>query len=279
MVINLKFFLRQLAPPIVVSLYGFLRRPGLLLGGGLRNVGPSWPTDVTLDWNDGSLFVQKITAWDAVISKLSDKGSLGFSFDDPNPLSRNNVSCSNLYMSYAYSVAKAARGNNNLKVLDYGGALGQYYLLSHSLFPEISFDYHCKEMEEAVKIGHKKQPNIKWHTSDDCLSDNYDLIHIGSSLQYAEKWKEKLEAICAAATGYIFLGRTPLTTNSRTFCARQIPRGIPLWVFNEQELFGFFEAHSFELYREFSTDEKYPITGSNANVRGRNLLFKRVNCL
>jgi putative methyltransferase (TIGR04325 family) len=214
MAINLKFVLRQLAPPIIIFLYRAIRRSGLLPAG-LRNVGPSWPTDTTADWNDRSLFQEKITSWDAASSKLSDKGALGFSFDDHNPLSRNNVSCSNLYMSYAYSVAKAARGNNNLKVLDYGGALGQYYLLSHSLFPEISFDYHCKEMEEAVKIGCKKLPYIKWHTSDDCLSDNYDLIHIGSSLQYAEKWKEKLEAMCTAASGYIFLGRTPLTRNTQ----------------------------------------------------------------
>ena len=279
MAINLKFFLRQLTPPIVTSLYHSIRRPGFLLGGGLRNVGSSWPTDRTADWNNGSLFVEKITAWDAVSSKLSDKGPLGFSFDDPNPLCRNNVSCSNLYMSYAYSLAKAARGKNNLKVLDYGGALGQYYLLSNSLFPEISFDYHCKEIEEAVKIGLKKLPKIKWHISDDCLYDNYDFIHIGSSLQYAEKWKEKLEAMCAAATSYIFLGRTPITKNSQTFCAKQMPKRIPFWVFNEQELFGFFKAHCFELYREFSTDEKYPITGSNANVIGRNLLFKKVDFL
>lgn len=55
-----------------------------------------------------------------------------------------------------------------------------------------------------------------------------------------------------------------------------MPRGIPFWVFNEQEMFGFFKDHGFKLYREFSTDEKYPIAESDANVYGRNLLFQKI---
>lgn len=278
---GVKRALKQLVPPLIWTslswLYGLIdgrkvSRNQLIYNGFI------WPELAdSCGWNDEKVIRTKCLAWEPVRNKIMSTGALGFSFENPGQLVHYDLLPHNLYMSYGYSLGYAIRQKDAVRILDWGGGLGHYYLLSRSLFPELSFDYHCRELKEFVKAGCSLLPEVHWWESDACLASQYDFVMISSSLQYVRCWKEQLRKILLAAKDYLYLPRTPIVDRGPSFVAIQEAYGtrMPFWVFNESEIFNILVATGFQLVREFASGEDFKVKNAPADVKAKSWLFRR----
>lgn len=122
------------------------------------------------------------------------------------------------YAVYRDALTHCARHGNQLSILEYGGNLGDYYWLARTLFPDIALDYHCKELPAIADAGRALNPQITWHTDDECLSRTYDLVAFNSSLQYVDA---NLLAIAARASRCLLLSDVPAVRHAPAFFSEQ----------------------------------------------------------
>ena len=129
-----------------------------------------------------------------------------------------------------------------VKILDFGGGIGfAYYQVAQSLPSRKNFEYHIVEMEAVAKAGRdffKDEPNIFFSDSlpeGDELT--FDLVYLGSSLQYIERWETMLIQLCGYKPRYV-LFTDLLAGDIPTFATAQIYYGskIPAWFFNVGEI-------------------------------------------
>lgn len=96
---------------------------------------------------------------------------------------------------------------NRLKILDIGGGIGFYYYdLHNNLSINEGFEFHILEIEEICSVGtvfFKDTDNITFHSKLPEDIDDFDIIHLGSSLQYIENWSFFLSKICDFKAKYI----------------------------------------------------------------------------
>jgi hypothetical protein len=79
--------------------------------------------------------------------------------------------------------------------------------------PNVKFDYNCKETHLMAEAGKQLNPNIKWYYDERYLEKTYDLVIIGSCLQYFQNWEDELKKICRTVKNYLFLAGTPTIKN------------------------------------------------------------------
>jgi hypothetical protein len=61
-------------------------------------------------------------------------------------------------MTYAYALSLSTRHKSSISMLDWGGAIGHYYLLSEKLVPDLEIDYHCKDVPVLAEYGRSLFP-------------------------------------------------------------------------------------------------------------------------
>jgi putative methyltransferase (TIGR04325 family) len=115
---------------------------------------------------------------------------------------------------FGYVLALAARDRPKVRVLDYGGGLGNYYWLAKALVPGTEFDYHCRELSKVAEAGRQLTPAVTWHTDDACLAQPHDLVMFSGSLQCLEEWRDVLCRAAWSARGYLFLSDVPTVRDS-----------------------------------------------------------------
>jgi putative methyltransferase (TIGR04325 family) len=115
---------------------------------------------------------------------------------------------------FGYVLALAARDRPKVRVLDYGGGLGNYYWLARALVPGTEFDYHCRELSKVAEAGRQLTPAVTWHTDDACLAQPHDLVMFSGSLQCLEEWRDVLCRAAWSARGYLFLSDVPTVRDS-----------------------------------------------------------------
>jgi putative methyltransferase (TIGR04325 family) len=125
------------------------------------------------------------------------------------------------HLAYAYVLGLAGRGKTAIRVLDYGGNLGQYLFIGRALMPDLGVDFHCKELPSVADIGLSLNPSVTWHVNDACLEESYDLVMFSSSLQYVRDWKCTLRQAANAAGAFLFLSDVPIVRSVNTFMATQ----------------------------------------------------------
>jgi putative methyltransferase (TIGR04325 family) len=184
-------------------------------------------------------------------------------------------------LAYAYALALASRGTDRLSMLDWGGGVGLFYLLSRALLPpEVEIDYHCKEVPALCAYGREVLPAARFYEDESCLDARYDFVVASSSLQYTEDWQRLLERLAAATCGYLFLTRVPVVPTSRSFVVLQRVGSYGLgtaylsWVFNQSELVGTAVGAGMELVREFVFGYRPPIRGAPEQDETRGFLFR-----
>jgi putative methyltransferase (TIGR04325 family) len=163
------------------------------------------------------------------------------------------------HIYYAYVLALASRGRQQLTVLDYGGHLGAGYWLGKALVPGVELSYVCKELPAIAEAGREINDAVTWATDDECLARPYDLVLFSGSLQCVRDWRATLDRAAAATRGYLFLSDIPTVRHVASFVATHRSRGRTtlLHQFNRDELVGAVEAGGLRLVREFSPGE-YP---------------------
>jgi len=234
--------------------------------------------DETGGWNALSVVTAEKEKWDLFCNLVKGTGPLGFSHEQAELTSNSDVSFHNLHVTYGYVLALAAHQKSRLSMLDYGGGLGHYYQLGKALLPDVKLDYHCKEMPRVAEAGKLLNPEIQWFTNDSCLKKNFDLVMIGGSLQYIERWQDFLQAVAPAVGEYLFLNRTPVVEKSASFVAVQKAYGTEMlhWQFNRATLLQTVENAGFGIVREFVLGDRHYIRRAPEQCELRSWLFRKI---
>ncbi|MCX7147886.1 MAG: hypothetical protein NTY05_00540 [Rhodocyclales bacterium] len=163
--------------------------------------------------------------------------------------------------------------------MDYGSGLGHYYLITKAVLPNVSIDYHCKEMPALVAAGRQIVPNATWHSDDTCLDRGYDLVILSGVLQCMKDWESQLRAIGAVANEWLFVTRTPIVESAKTYAAVLHTYGSAMlhWQFNRAQLLSFVKSLGFAIEREFDIGDRHQVKDGPEPFELRGWLFKRVN--
>jgi putative methyltransferase (TIGR04325 family) len=128
-----------------------------------------------------------------------------------------------------------------VRILDFGGGMGfTFYQVARGLQRTENFEYHIVEVEEVCKAAYhffKKEENIFFHSDFPAHIGQVDIVHMGSSLQYIEKWRGALARLCGYIPRYFLFTDLPagdIPTYAST--QRYYHSVIPVWFFNVNEI-------------------------------------------
>lgn len=228
-------------------------------------------------WNFEGVVDAERKKWDAFRRNLSGTGPLGFSHEYEDPTVVRNVSFHNIHTTFAYVVALASRMKSSISVLDYGGGLGHYYLLARAVLPEVSFEFHCKEVPGIAEAGKSLLPEVRWHSDDACLERTYDLVMVNGSLQYMENWKEMIGRIARSAENYFLLTRVPVVDRAASFVTvqREYDTRMLHGIFNRRELLDAVAATGLREVRELVVGDRPYTKKAPEQPELRGWLFRR----
>lgn len=142
--------------------------------------------------------------------------------------------------------------NGRAVILDFGGGLGfSYVLVSSSLVDKDAVDYHIVDNENTCKMGEQVfagDSRVHFHSSLPDKVAKFDIVHLGSSLQYVKEWRALLGKLASYGADY-FLFTDLLAGDIPTYASTQNYYGskIPCWFFNVDEVIATMAAVGFKL--------------------------------
>jgi putative methyltransferase (TIGR04325 family) len=176
----------------------------------------------------------------------------------------------------------AAQDSGNLRVLDFGGALGTSYFQNKKFIDHLSeVSWHIVEQPKLAELGNK-------YLKDDFLSfssnveDGFrffrpNFVLLSSVLQYIEDPFDVIANLANRDVSVIALDRTPfLKEDQKTFIQKQsVPSQIysasyPCYLFNEIEITSAFRNYGYQLVESFHSLDKL---STKATWKG--MIFKK----
>jgi putative methyltransferase (TIGR04325 family) len=197
-----------------------------------------------------------------------------------NPVKDDDFAAHNRVIAFGYVLALAASQKSHISILDWGGALGHYYVLSEALMPGVGLDYHCKEVPLLCASGRELVPEVTFHEDERCLDRPYDLVFASSSLQYSETWQETLRGLATATSRYLYVTRLPVVPRGSSFVTVERPYAYGYeaeylgWVINRDELLECASRSGAELVRELVISEPFSIRKAPERAELRGFLFR-----
>jgi putative methyltransferase (TIGR04325 family) len=272
-------FAAAVAPPIASDAHRWMRRALLRQSPEWEYVPDGWGAMERIrGWDvDGPGLVAERN-WSNILRDLRGPLPFGTPRSDGNVA---NLSVHNMIMSYAYALARASRQKDAISILDWGGGLGYYRLLSQHLFPDVAIDYHCKDVPSVVARARSLQPDAYFYADDSPLGRGYDLVIASASLHYVPDWRSLLDRLAKAADGYLYLARQPIVsqTASFVFIQRAYPYGYDTeylgWCLNRRDLLDAVAGTGLTLVREFASLERPHIHKAPEACDFRSYLFAR----
>jgi putative methyltransferase (TIGR04325 family) len=235
-------------------------------------------------WNLPTIAQVEKLKWPAYLGLTQGKGPLGVNHEAVSYSDSTDVNAHNTNMIFGYVLALAARNRKKLSVLDWGGGIGHYYVLSRALVPDIEIDYYCADLPAFCSVGRELLPGVTFLDLDDrCLDRQYDLVFASSSLWYEEKWKPLLAKLAASARDYLYVTRMLFVGDGPSFVALQRPWAAGYrtqylcWIFNRRELIEAVETSGLRLLREFFLGPGPHIHKAPEQADFRGFLFQRGN--
>jgi len=187
-----------------------------------------------------------------------------------------------IIQDFVHAVARAAHGRASVSVLDWGGGLGEYALYLRALWPELTVDYHVREVPAVCDYGRAATPDITFHeTNEAAFARRYDVVFAATALQYEFDWQTALVRLVHAAERFVLLTRVPMVVGRPTFVVRQCPQlyggttSYQSWVFNQQALLQVLGGAPVTLLRETLVDERIVIPDAPEQPISRGLLLAR----
>ena len=228
-------------------------------------------------WSVDSVIDTEKAKWDIFCRNLEGSGPLGFSHEHTDLSVIRNPNFHNVHISYAYVLALVAHKKDSISVLDWGGALGHYYLLGKAVLPDVEIDFHVKEVPLMVKAGEKLNPEVHWYDDETCLERDYDLVMMTGSIPYMEDWAHVLHRIARSIKGYLFISRLPVVEQSPSFVAIQRLYNSQMLhqQINQTELLETVRETGLTLVREFVVGDRPYIKGAPEQCEVRGWLFKK----
>jgi putative methyltransferase (TIGR04325 family) len=287
---NLRKSARYLLPPFALDLARDARRRLLRRPPAWAYVPEGWRaarSDPRIKgWNQDSIVDVYRARWPALTRLLDSPLPLAVALEHPAPLTLDSEPYSDLHlvmhnvvMSYAYALGLAAHQRQSLSVLDWGGGIGHYYPISRALFPDVTFEYHCRDLAAAVAYGQEVLPDVHFHGDDGCLARRYDLVSASGSFHYSEDWCALLARLGEAAAGYLYIAQLPVVLHTPSYVMVQRPYGHGYnteylgWCLNRSEFLGAAEQRGMQLRREFIAGFRPDIHGAPERAEYRSYLF------
>lgn len=201
--------------------------------------------------------------WPTFVRNLEGVAPLGIS-PESDSAERTNLAFHNLIMTYGYVLAYVARGKTAMTMLDWGGGIGHYYLLSRALLPDLKIEYHCKDFPRFAEHGNTLFPEAHFHSDDACLNQTYDFVFASTSLQYSQDWENVFAKLARATAGFLFINRLPVIQKARSYVMVQRPyrygyaTEYAQWCLNRPEFLHTANSLGLILLREFVIEHSLP---------------------
>jgi putative methyltransferase (TIGR04325 family) len=232
-------------------------------------------------WSAGAVAEAYRAKWPEFLRTIDGPGPLGVAHETPTgaPMRRDDPIAENIVLAFGHALATAASGQEELSVLDWGGATGHYYELARRL-TALELDWHIRELPEVCVVGRELEPEVTFHDSDEALDRGYDFVLASASIQYAREWRELLAKLAGAAKPWLLLHRIPAVETVPTFPALQRAQGYGYeteyvgWVFHRGELVQAAEELGFELVREYALVDPIAVAGAPENPKHIGLLLR-----
>lgn len=248
---------KQFAPPIIVQGLKRLR---------MRFVSPPWEylpegwshhDPKITGWNVASVLAAQKARWPEFVRMIQAPGVLGIANEGAVSSTASYIT-HNTYMTYAYVLALTAHHRDTVSILDWGGGIGHYGVISRELLPSVTIDYHCKEVPLLCQGGREVLPDAHFYEDDAaCFQRKYDLVLVSGSLQYAQDWRSLAQRLVQATEGYLYITRLPVVQRSASFVVVQRPYQFGYsteykgWFFNRNDFLATMRSFGAELVREF----------------------------
>jgi putative methyltransferase (TIGR04325 family) len=287
---RLRRIARQLLPPVITNalirvMRGREKREWEYVPDGWRG------RRVSSGWNDESVVRAQRARWDRFVALIGERGGTSplAVYHEVATLANDSLVAHHTFMTYGYVLALAARhaagapADNRLSILDWGSGLGHYFVVSRALLPDVTLDYHARDLSRLCEAGRATVPDITFHDNDaDAFATprRYDLILASGSLHYHEAWRDILRGFAAASRRYVYVARLPIVHRAPSFVVVQRPHAsgydteYPGWFFNREEFLTGAREAGLRLVREFLADERPYAHGAPEQCEFRGFLFE-----
>jgi putative methyltransferase (TIGR04325 family) len=278
---NGKELARLLAPPLLAQLVRQFRAKPTIVE--WEYMPDGWQAEqanpAIKGWNERSVLESYVARWPAFVESLNGTTPFGASPEGVSPV-RFDLVFHNTLMSYAYALALTARNKMEISMLDWGGGLGHYYLISRALLPDLKVHYHCKDVPVLAEYGQSLFAQAHFYVDDTCLKRSYDFVLASTSLHYSKDWTSILTGLAQATSGQLFVTRLPIVKAAASFVFVQRPYQYGYdteylgWCLNRAQFLECAGAAGLELVREFVTGERPSIQGAPEQCQYRGYLFR-----
>ncbi|MBO1066301.1 MULTISPECIES: hypothetical protein [Nostocales] len=192
---------------------------------------------------------------------------------------RTNIMFHNIIITYGYVLALASRQKSELSLLDWGGGIGHYYLISQKLIPDLTIDYHCKDVPVLAEYGQSLFPKAHFYSDESCLNRKFDLVFASTSLHYSQNWQHTLKGLAEATSGYLFITRLPIVHQVASYVMVQRPYEYGYnteylgWCLNRDEFLQYAKSINLILIKEFVIGENPVIHNAPESCQYWGFLF------
>jgi putative methyltransferase (TIGR04325 family) len=245
---------RDLLPPAALrAASGMLDR---FRGAPFQYVGSSWPRELKVGgWAAEGVQDNREQTWQSFRSSVEGTTLLGISDASLRFPAVVSIDVQSLYLAFGYCLGLACRGRNSASVLDWGGSVGNYYLIARRLFPDVGFDYTSADLPAACAAGRKLLPEVTFCDDASWKSKKFDFVFSSSSLQYLEDWRPTVAALVQSSSRYLYITRMPFVISGKSFVAvqrvKEYKTQYPGWILNRDEFVACVEEHGMKLRTQF----------------------------
>jgi putative methyltransferase (TIGR04325 family) len=228
-------------------------------------------------WNSESVADSRRRQWDTIQKAYEGAEPLGFEGVPVNCRTVKDLRRHNLLVSFAYVLALAARCKKVLRVLDWGGDIGSYRLLSEAVLKGVPIDYHCAEVAAVCRAGRELNPGVSFWETNEWSKERYDLVLASSAINYVKEWKSLINDLAKACAGYLYITRLPIVHDASSFVVIQRAYGTAYqgWIINRQELLNCVLGSGVSLIREFVNHDGPRIHNAPEQPISMGFLFRK----
>lgn len=175
-------------------------------------------------WDQKSVAIINEKQWNQVKNRFETTRIFGYSHESPSASPQFDLAYHNMIMIFGYVLARVSWKKDRISMLDWGGGLGQYYLIAKRLMPDIKIDYTCKETLEMCECAKKiHTTGVFTNSSNFVFNQKYDFILASSSLHYEKDWKKLINCLAQSTKGHLLVTYQPFVEKKPSFVFIQRP--------------------------------------------------------
>lgn len=279
---NIKQFIKMWAPPGLIR--SIRHRLDYVRPAPWEYMPEGWSTiDKRITgWNLSGITETQKKKWPFYVNSLQGTSPLGINHEAELNADPKDIAAHNTLISYAYVLALASRMKQRISLLDWGGGIGHYYVLSAAVLPDTAIDYFCYDLPLLCEVGQELLPEAHFlQERDACFSRDYDLVLASSSIWYEEDWRSVVRKLASVSRNYLYVARMLFIDRAGSYVAVQRPKAMGYdteylcWVFNRTEFIDCVTECGMELVREFILSDGPHIHRAPEQGDMRGFLFRR----